>query len=57
MVQAKGNYLQYAEILAALKKIRFKGLGLTGNPSGDAVSPFPAIREGKEWLSKAGFVF
>ena len=56
-IPGKGNYLQYAEILAALKKIRFKGFGLTGNPSGDAVSPFPAIREGKEWLSKAGFVF
>ena len=58
-IPGKGNALHYPEILAALKKKRFKGLGLIGKPaqSNSATSPLSEILEGKDWLSKTGFDF
>jgi sugar phosphate isomerase/epimerase len=57
-IPGNGNALQYAAILEALGKIRFKGMGILGNPSPDDKSgPIPAIQSGKGFLLKTGFRF
>jgi hypothetical protein len=57
-IPGKGNALSYPEILEALNKAKFKGIGILGNASPDDKSnPLQSVQAGKEWLMKAGFFF
>ena len=58
-IPGKGNSMNYPEILAALKKKRFKGLGFLGKAaqSDSGKNPLSEILESKDWLSTTGFVF
>jgi sugar phosphate isomerase/epimerase len=57
-IPGKGNALSYPEILEALNKAKFKGIGILGNASPDDKSnPLQSVQAGKEWLTKAGFSF
>jgi sugar phosphate isomerase/epimerase len=58
-IPGKGNSLNYPEILAALKKKRFKGLGFLGKAaqSDSGKNPLSEILESKDWLSTTGFIF
>jgi hypothetical protein len=58
-IPGKGNSLNYPEILAALKKKRFKGLGFLGKAvqPDSGKSPLSEILEAKDWLSTTGLVF
>jgi sugar phosphate isomerase/epimerase len=57
-IPGKGNALSYPEILEALNKAKFKGIGILGNASPDDKSnPLQSVQAGKDWLVKAGFNF
>jgi sugar phosphate isomerase/epimerase len=57
-IPGKGNALSYPEILEALNKAKFKGIGILGNASPDDKSnPLLSVQAGKDWLMKAGFNF
>jgi sugar phosphate isomerase/epimerase len=57
-VSGKGNAISWPDVLEALNKVKFKGMGILGNASPDDKSnPVQSIQTGKEWLTRAGFVF
>ena len=54
-IPGKGNSVNFSGVLAALKKNRFRGVGICVRSAADDTAPASQLREGLGWLKKNGF--